>query len=46
MRRSPFSRSQRSTIVLGIMTIVLLLVIRVQQVDEPGGFAIGEEGIR
>ena len=27
MRRSPFSRSQRSTIVLGIMTIVLLLVI-------------------
>jgi len=27
MRRSPFSRSQRSTIVLGIMTLVLLLVI-------------------
>lgn len=27
MRRSPFSRSQRMTIVLGIMTIVLLLVI-------------------
>ncbi len=27
MRRSPFSRSQRSTIVLGIMAIVLLLVI-------------------
>ncbi len=26
-RHSPFSRSQRSTIVLGIMTIVLLLVI-------------------
>jgi uncharacterized membrane-anchored protein len=26
-RRSPFSRSQRSTIVLGIMAIVLLLVI-------------------
>jgi hypothetical protein len=27
MRRSPFSRSQRSTIVLGIMMLVLLLVI-------------------
>jgi len=27
MRRSPFSRSQRSTIVLGIMAIVLVLVI-------------------
>ncbi len=27
MRRSPFSRSQRLTIVLGIMVIVLLLVI-------------------
>ena len=27
MKRSPFSRSQRSTIVLGIMVIVLLLVI-------------------
>ncbi len=27
MRRSPFSRSQRSTIVTGIMLIVLLLVI-------------------
>jgi hypothetical protein len=27
MKRSPFSRSQRSTIVLGIMTLVLLLVI-------------------
>ncbi len=26
-KHSPFSRSQRSTIVLGIMTIVLLLVI-------------------
>ena len=25
MRRSPFSRSQRSTIVLGIMAIVLLV---------------------
>ena len=27
VRHSPFSRSQRMTIVLGIMTIVLLLVI-------------------
>ena len=27
MKRSPFSRTQRSTIVLGIMVIVLLLVI-------------------